>query len=70
MASMEVNTRSSSVKQSIGARWALDGEWLIISKFGKEKGANPIAHAILSFSQLREWDFYPTLQKTRLRLLD
>ena len=31
---------------------------------------NPIAYGILRLSQLRGWDFYPTPQKTMLKLFD
>ena len=31
---------------------------------------NPIAHGILRLSQLWGWDFYPTPQKTMLKLFD
>ena len=31
---------------------------------------NPIAYSILRLSQLRGWDFYPTPQRTMLKLLD
>ena len=31
---------------------------------------NPIAYGILRLSQLRGWDFYPTPQKTMLKLFN
>ena len=31
---------------------------------------NPIPYGILRLSQLRRWDFYPTPQKTMLKLFD
>ena len=31
---------------------------------------NPIAYGILRLSQLQGWDFYPTPQKTMLKLFD
>ena len=31
---------------------------------------NPIAYSILRLSQLWGWDFYPTPQKTMLKLFD
>ena len=40
----------------------------IIDEQQKDKWLNPIAYGILRLSQLRGWDFYPTPQKTMLKL--
>ena len=51
-------------------------EILLIYDDAEEKGAlrlscfNPIAYGILRLSQLRGWDFYPTPQRTMLKLFD